>query len=408
MKKLSLVLLITICFLPGLRAGQKVRLQFRVPEVINGDTVKALNYTNPNLKKIFQTIYKKINTNISTDTVYNLFIPKTVKQIDDDVLHSRFFSSIDSVIVDENNPNFSSQLGILYDKHKTALLYCPPYKVGEVIFPSTLKELNAYSFLGCAFVTSLILNDSVKINNIVSLRFCKKLSRLEVSANSPYYSSLDGVLYNKEQTKAICFPLDMQNDIHIPSTIKEIERLFPVVEMEESIISYGKNITIYIPSTVKIVHDNAFKGCEATIKIPRENSIQTIGDGAFAETKIDSITLDSIKYIGHSAFYKSSLKSVVITSDSLKTIWIAAFRDCSNLTSITLPKSDALIVWEALASPFQVLTVGWHKPFKTSKKDYVFGKTDLSQCTLRVPKGTRRAYRKAPVWKDFGHIVEVE
>jgi hypothetical protein len=170
--------------------------------------------------------------------------------------------------------------------------------------------------------------------------------------------------------------------------------------MDEPIIFYGKNITIHIPNTTNVICKNAFKGCQAKIKIPKKNSIRVIEEEAFSYSLIDSIRLDSVQYIGKSCFYGDTiLKSLIITSDSLKAISFVAFgipAKTHNFCSITLPRSVIQLEMGALATNLKELTVAWSQPLKLSKKDYIFGGLALSRCTLRVPKGTVPAYRTAP------------
>ena len=62
-----------------------------------------------------------------------------------------------------------------------------------------------------------------------------------------------------------------------------------------------------------------------------------------------------------------------------------AFSNCTGLTEIV-----------SLASIPPVCNAG------------VFGNVDKSLCTLKVPKGSKDAYRQADGWKDFVNIEEVE
>ena len=41
-------------------------------------------------------------------------------------------------------------------------------------------------------------------------------------------------------------------------------------------------------------------------------------------------------------------------------------------------------------------------------KAVVFGNVDKSLCTLKVPKGSKDAYRQADGWKEFPNIEEVD
>ena len=62
-----------------------------------------------------------------------------------------------------------------------------------------------------------------------------------------------------------------------------------------------------------------------------------------------------------------------------------AFSNCTGLTEIV-----------SLASIPPVCNAG------------VFGNVDKSLCTLKVPKGSKDAYRQADGWKDFVNIEEVD
>ena len=82
-----------------------------------------------------------------------------------------------------------------------------------------------------------------------------------------------------------------------------------------------------------------YNGTDAIPEIFREKPVTIIGDFAFCECELASVTIpSSIKTINHFAFHKSKLTSIHIP-DSVTSIGDFAFSQCSELTSITIPNS---------------------------------------------------------------------
>ena len=88
------------------------------------------------------------------------------------------------------------------------------------------------------------------------------------------------------------------------------------------------------------------------IVIPSEyNSkpVTSIGDGAFRDcTGLTSVTIpDSVTSIGEIAFYRCTGLTSITIPDSVTSIGNSAFRNCSSLTSITIPDSVTSIGYSA-------------------------------------------------------------
>jgi hypothetical protein len=86
----------------------------------------------------------------------------------------------------------------------------------------------------------------------------------------------------------------------------------------------------------------------------------------------------------------------------------AAIGACQYLTAITIPSSVTFMdenVFYACRNLAGV-TVGWTTPPSISISDNIFKDVPLNTATLYVPAGTKAAYQAAPVWKNFGSIVE--
>ena len=102
------------------------------------------------------------------------------------------------------------------------------------------------------------------------------------------------------------------------------------------------------------------------------------------------------------------LKSVVLP-ESIERIYYRAFMNCSKLESINLPEYLILLGDNAFdgCTSLRTVSMGAPDPSAISTGDNIFRGVDLSKATLQVPVGSKALYEQAPIWKDFGTIVEV-
>lgn len=80
------------------------------------------------------------------------------------------------IIVSEENANFSSLNGILYNKLKTAFIYIPKGIEGEVNIPSTISSIDGYAFAGCEKMTSISIPDNITDINMGTFTACTELT----------------------------------------------------------------------------------------------------------------------------------------------------------------------------------------------------------------------------------------
>lgn len=91
----------------------------------------------------------------------------------------------------------------------------------------------------------------------------KKLTDITVSDNNPVYSSVDGVLFNKDKTRLIQYPSSRIGDSYeIPETVETIA--FAAFQ------NSAKLHTVLIPEGVKYIKEGAFASCVnlRTVNIP--------------------------------------------------------------------------------------------------------------------------------------------
>ena len=176
---------------------------------------------------------------------------------------------------------------------------------------NSVTEIGVYAFKGCTSLTSITIPNSV--TNIGDSTFwgCSSLTAIYVAVDNKNYTSVNGVLFNKDKTALICYPA-------------------------------GKTDKSYnITNSVTSIGDYAFNGCSSLTSVTIPNSVTEIGGSAFVGcASLKSITMpNSVTSIGDMAFYKCSSLTSITIPDSVTSIGSSAFSDCSKLRSITIPNS---------------------------------------------------------------------
>ncbi len=203
---------------------------------------------------------------------------------------------------------------------------------------------------------------------------------IEVSEDNPNYSSLDGVLFNKDKTELICYPTDCKNEHYsIPNSVKSIGT---------NAFFWCKSLcSVELPNSVKLIEERACGYCENLSSVKLSASLETIGSVAF--TNCDSL-------------YHINLPS------SLKTIEEWAFSE-SGLRSIEIPKSVVCIKAGAFGGVFKLTSVVSHieNLDKVDFGDYIFSFTK-KPCSLYVSKGRIEHYKSFEAWNCFADVKEIE
>ena len=302
-------------------------------------------------------------------TLASVSLPASLASIDG----SSFMgcSALCEIVVDSDNPHYSSIDGILYDKDIETIVLCPGART-SIDLPSTVTTIGQGAFSNCSNLTSVTMPSITTIGesafsncyNLVTVYMpavetignwafnycfnllmvslpesltsvginpfadCEALVEIMVDNDNPCFTSIDGVLYDKDMETLICCPA-------------------------------GKT-AIDMPATVTVIDTLAFGGC----------------------TLLTSVDMPSVTTIGEEAFrYCSSLTSIDIPA-SVTTLGNSAFGDCNGLTSVYCH---------------------WVEPLEC---DPWFTDEVLENAILFVPRETVDAYRSVKPWSDFANIVE--
>ena len=170
----------------------------------------------------------------------------------------------------------------------------------EVSLPSSIISLGVSAFSGCENLMSISIPANVADIQSIAFAGCKKLTSIEVDSNNGNYSSINGVLFDKNITELVCYPAGKNDASYtVPNTVKsfaygsfyDCENLTSVI-IPNGVTSIGgasfwncKNLkSIVIPKSVTKIDLFSFNGCESLKDIyytgtqDEWNNI-TIGDG---------------------------------------------------------------------------------------------------------------------------------
>ena len=107
-------------------------------------------------------------------------IPASVTEISRNAF---IYSSLTAITVHENNANFSSQDGILYNKNKTTLIFTPERLSGTITIPAGVETIGQSAFEN-SDITSVGIPASVKNIDYTAFANCTNLTSVTFAPNS--------------------------------------------------------------------------------------------------------------------------------------------------------------------------------------------------------------------------------
>jgi hypothetical protein len=194
--------------------------------------------------------------------------------------------SLTTITVDAQNLFYSSTNGVLFNADQTTLIQYPLGLAGSYTIPGSVTSIGDYAF-NYARLTSVTIPGSVTSIGNDAFEGCASLTAITVDPNNSFYSDVDGVLFNQNQTTLVQYPGGLAG-------------------------SYK------IPGSVAIIGLVAFSGCDGLTSVTIPGSVTNIGAYAFEDcTGLTNVTI----------------------ANGLNSIDTAAFDGCNGLTSVTLPSS---------------------------------------------------------------------
>ncbi len=186
--------------------------------------------------------------------------------------------------------------------------------VSSINIPNGTSKVSLYAFYGCSNIKSISIPESVVTIGSSGFKGCVNLQEFVVDKNNKYFSSNDGVLYNKEESTLLFYP-------------------------------GGKGGYYITPSTVKTISDEAFYNCNKLESITINDNITNIGPQTFfCCSNLSSVKFgDKVVTIDELAFYGCSALTSIIIPKNVEYLAQGSFYGCSNLSQIMLNNSEVII-----------------------------------------------------------------
>ena len=259
--------------------------------------------------------------------------------------------------------------------YRVRITRCNKKGPGKVVVPGTIKGLEVKwidngAFFGCTRITSIVIPDSVISIDRSAFSGCTNLAEITVSPDNKNYSSVDGVLFNKDGSELIVYPKGNGRSAYtVPDGVTSIggSAFFGCTNLAE----------IVIPNSVTSIGESAFSGCTSLSKVKLSNNMTIIEESTFYGcTSLAEIVIpDSVTRIGGSAFSGCTSLSKVDLPKNLTTIESYTFSDCTSLKEIIIPDSVTEIWWRAFSGCTSLSKVDLPKNLTT------IGTYTFSDCT---------------------------
>ena len=264
----------------------------------------------------------------------------------------------------------------------------------SITIPDSVTYILNQAFNRCSRLTNITIPNSVTSIGLYAFRNCKSLTEIKVDANNKNYSSQDGVLFNKNKTELIQYPIgSTRTSYDIPNSVISIGDW--AFEDCESLTS------VSIPESVTNIEGSAFYGTGYYNNPSNWENGALYIDNCLIEAKSDEIpenyTInEGTRVIAGGAFFICENLTSITIPDSVICVGYGAFNRCYSLTSVTIGKGVTSIGDEAFIDCYNLkeIKVDANNKYYSSQDGVLFdnNKAEL----IQYPAGNTRTSYNIP------------
>ena len=236
----------------------------------------------------------------------SIVIPKGVTNIDSGCLAG--CTKLTSITASNDNANYFSIDGVLFNKDKTSIILYPNAKSNEYVIPEGVTSIGEQCFAACANLTSIIIPERVTSLGNYCFSSCSNLASIVIPES---VTSLGSDCFSRCSNLA---------SIVIPESVTSLG--------SDCFYNCSKLASIVIPEGVTSLGTNCFYGCSSLTSILISEGVTSLGASCFQGcSKLTSIVIpEGITSIGAMCFYSCpSLTSITIKRNIAPTVYGLAF-----------------------------------------------------------------------------------
>ncbi len=244
----------------------------------------------------------------------------------------------------------------------------------NVNIPESVASIGGCAFWGCSGLTDVMIPKSVTSIGRSTFAKCNKLTNIDVDEENEEYSSLDGVLFSKNQEQILQYPGGKTGTYQIPESVTRIDEYafsdcigLMSVNIPESVASIGgcafwgcSGLTnVNIPESVTNIGYHTFGGCSGLVSVTIPEGVTGISDRMFEGCiSLTSVTIPkSVTFIDAYAFEGCIGLTNVTIPEGVTSINNSVFSGCSGLTSMIIPEGVTSISYGAFSGCSRLTSV---------------------------------------------------
>ena len=316
---------------------------------------------------------------------------------------------------------------------------------GDAVLPDEVTYIAPLAFEGANQMTSLTLNNKVKGIGDRAFLFCTALTKFVVPEANKTFSTIEGVLYSKDQTKLIAYPAGLTADSYTlgakvsaiepgafltPMHLKAVEVASGNTELKSVkgvLYTADGSKLLFLPignqaidmegkltlsdglkeiTRLALAYNGRVKELTLPASLERIDAMALTYNAAMKSFGWAEGVTPQLVSVGDSAFYYDRSLEKVPYMPSCTSFGKGAFGIASALKEVHIPEGCSIeantfaacqIISNVYAYSVEPSVIN-----EATFKD-IYAPEDA---TLHVQKGAKEAYSKAKGWSIFGKIVE--
>lgn len=222
------------------------------------------------------------------DRFEKISLPTTLRRMENNP-----FSGCSKLELNNKSNEYYIKDDIIYNKYRTSVVGAlNKIKTKRLELLDGIETINRNSFWNCTGIEEIVFPKSLRDIGYNPFVGC---CNIHFESNSPFFSVKDGILYNKDCSKIICYPAwKAKGNVNIPDS---------VITLERGAFSGCQDMTSIKLHNVNIINKSCFTNCTSLKEIYCSDLITYIGEWAFAYCRsLKHISVNNNTFIDNNAF----------------------------------------------------------------------------------------------------------